>query len=125
MKKIFLFLFAVMTLLTSCQDGHADKICTFIQTATEKTEKATSLQEINKISERLYINICYYSKSLTNEEMKKMDADKEAQEKINACKDRYNEVRDKRILELTPKNSVKPQKKSEKKAADDSTAVKA
>ena len=96
MKKI-LFTLLTSFLLCSCGGNKAtQQICRFIEEATEKTEEATSLKEIEKINEKLTQNIAIYSLSLTEEEYNEWANDPDSNKKIEQAQFKYKSARNTR-----------------------------
>ena len=103
MNKILVSLFAAF-LCYSCGGNKAThQICRFIEEATEKTEKATSLKEIEQINEKLTQNIAIYSLSLTEEEYKEWENDPDSNKQIEEAQFEYKTARNAREKFLTEK----------------------
>ena len=89
MKKIFYSLFLVFTLSSCGGNKAAHQICHFIEEATQQTEQANTLQEINAINEKLTKNIAIYSLSLSEEEYHEWANDPEANKDIEEAEFKY------------------------------------
>lgn len=88
MRKAFLSLFAVL-LFCGCNKTTSDKMCGFIEKATEKIENATTLKEIDDINDKLMQDIAVFSVSLSEEEYNQWNQDAEAQMQIDQAKQEY------------------------------------
>ena len=103
MKKILCALFATLLFCSCGGNKAANQICHFIEEATEKTEKATTLNEIKTINEKLTQNIAIYSLSLTEEEYNEWANDSEANKKIQEAEFEYKTAKAAREKMLTGK----------------------
>ena len=100
MRKAILSLFTIF-LLSSCSGNEpADKFNGFFKSAIDKMEKATTLEEVNSINEKLMQNLAVYSLSLTQEEYKEWSENLEANRELENLKVNYSAVKSTKEKEL-------------------------
>lgn len=100
MKKIILSLFALMLMACSSGNKHANKMCGLIEQATEKIEKATTLNEISQLEKKLFQDIAVYSLSMTAEEEKALGEDKEASMQLDKAVQNFKKVKEDRMNKI-------------------------
>ena len=101
-KKTLALLFALVT-LGSCGNTTSRQFCIFLEEATERVEKANSLNEINTVNDKLIKNITIYSMSLEEEEYKRWENDQEAQHQLQEAQMKYQTAKQAREKELSGK----------------------
>ena len=93
MRKTILSLFSII-LLCSCNSNEpADKYNGFFESAIEKMEKATTMEEVKSINEKLMQNLAVYSLSLTQEEYKTWSENIEANRELEDLKFKYSSIK--------------------------------
>ena len=93
MKKILLSLFACLLLCSCGGNKITNKICGFIEEATERVEKATTLSEVEAINDKLSQNIAIYCLSLSEEEYKEWEKEPENNKIIQDAEYKYKVAR--------------------------------